>query len=481
MIKFTLDTNTKTVPFPHYWERCVGSGHAALALRQDWREQMKRCHTELGFRHVRFHGLLSDDMSTCLPINGRLQTSFSNADSIFDFLLGIGMKPFVELSFMPEALASGKETIFHYRGNITPPRNPDEWKSLVRDLAKNLISRYGRAETKEWFFEVWNEPNLPEFWKGSKKDYFSFYRHTATALKETDPELPVGGPATARNEWIPDIIEFCEKNRVPLDFISTHHYPVDAALGWSGDMEEMMSRAGRGVLKKMAQQARRQSGKYPLFYTEWSSSSGCRDPYHDDPYAAPFIIKTLLDNRNLVDLYSYWTFSDIFEELSFPAQPFHGGFGLLNLHGIPKPAYWAFHMLHKTGQEEIPLNCENPSTIEAVATRDKNRLVMLFANHQVPGQPIQEEKINLSVGGLNLKKITAFIERTDDTSGNPKKLWIEMGRPDYPDMKTVQELINASKPDRKIMKFDTAGADAVFSFSMPPHGCALITLNEVPG
>jgi len=186
--------------FEHYWEHTVGSGHATLALRSDWQKQLSRCHKELGFRHVRFHALLCDDVGTLVREEDKLIYSFFNTDQIFDFLLGAGIRPFVELSFMPEALASGSATVFHYRGNITPPRDYNEWTALISKLAAHWVDRYGAPEVRQWFFEIWNEPNLKAFWTGSREDYFKFYKVTARAIKRVDDGLQVGGPATADNQ-----------------------------------------------------------------------------------------------------------------------------------------------------------------------------------------------------------------------------------------------------------------------------------------
>src|SRR4030095_2077836 len=154
-ISFFCDLAEATTPLPHFWEHTVGSDHAPVALRADWQSQLQRCHKELGFRYVRFHGLLSDDMGTLVRENGKLLYSFFNADQVFDFLLSIGMKPFVELSFMPKALASGHRTVFHYRGNVTPPKEIKKWAELVKRLVRHCVNRYGVEEVKEWFFEVW--------------------------------------------------------------------------------------------------------------------------------------------------------------------------------------------------------------------------------------------------------------------------------------------------------------------------------------
>ena len=192
-MKITVLTDQKRGEVKKYWTKCVGSCHAATALREDWRRQLKKCREELGFEYVRFHGLLNDDMSVCLRNeDGFLEYSFFNIDSIFDFLLDIGMKPFIELSFMPSALASGSQTVFHYLGNITPPKDYNEWGALIGALAEHLVRRYGTEEVRKWFFEVWNEPNLKDFfWSGTMEEYFQLYKSAALAIKKVDSKLAV--------------------------------------------------------------------------------------------------------------------------------------------------------------------------------------------------------------------------------------------------------------------------------------------------
>ncbi|MEO8810011.1 MAG: glycosyl hydrolase family 39, partial [Rhodanobacter sp.] len=226
--RFTCDFSAKPEPLPHFWEHCVGSGHATLALRADWQAQLKQCREELGFRHVRFHGLLDDDMNTVIDQGNELIYSFHNADQIYDFLRSIDMRPIVELSFMPSALSSGDKTTFHYKANVTPPADYDQWATLVSKAASHWIDRYGAKEVSLWPMEVWNEPNMKSFWTGSQEDYFRLFEITHKALKHVHADLTVGGPVTAQNAWIDEFLEYCSNAGVPPDFISTHTYPTDA-------------------------------------------------------------------------------------------------------------------------------------------------------------------------------------------------------------------------------------------------------------
>lgn len=120
---FKCDVNGAASPLPHFWEHTLGSDHALMALRADWREQMRRGYDEFGFRHLRFRDLLCDDVGTLIFQGDKRSYSFHNADQIFDFLLSICMKPFVELSFMPGTVPLGDKTIFHYRANVTLPKD----------------------------------------------------------------------------------------------------------------------------------------------------------------------------------------------------------------------------------------------------------------------------------------------------------------------------------------------------------------------
>ena len=350
MANFTCDVNSAQSAFPHFWEHTVGSGHATLALRADYQKQLTRCHNELGFTHVRFHGILSDDMGTLVCEMDKLVYSFFNADQVCDFLLSTGMKPFIEFSFMPLTLSSGNDIVFHYKGNITPPRDYNAWETLINKLVAHWKERYGIEEIRKWFFEIWNEPNLSAFWTGSQQDYFSLYQHSARAIKNVDEQLKVGGPATAENAWITEFRNFCDNNNAPYDFISTHHYPTDAFGKPGDDTIAQLAASTRSILKQQTIETKQKAGDKPVYYTEWSTSSNPFDELHDLPYAAAFITKTIMEARGLVEGYSYWTFSDIFEENYFSSIPFHGGFGLLNIYGIPKPSYRAFELLHRLGE-----------------------------------------------------------------------------------------------------------------------------------
>ena len=417
-------------------------------------------------------------MGTLVKENDELVYSFFNVDQIFDFLLSINMRPFVELSFMPTAIASKGDSVFHYRGNITPPTHDRDWNALIDTLVRHWVERYGIAEVRQWFFEVWNEPNLPAFWTGTQADYFHLYQLTARAIKAIDGALVVGGPATASNEWIPEFSKFCHKNRVPLDFISTHHYPTDAFGKPGDDTVEQLAKSHRSVLREEAQRVHDQAGTTPVYYTEWCTSSNPFDDLHDQPYAAAFIIKSALDVCQLVRAYSYWTFSDIFEENYFSSKAFHGGFGLITIDGIAKPAYRAFQFLHRLGDQIYAVDGSHP-TVDVWVTSKEDVVSILVTNGALPKHPITDELVTIALDGVALVS-SAIIERIDDDNANARAVWIEMGQPERPTPRQRQALEAASLCRPELQAVTVQHGTATLTLMMPPQGTALVTLRFSP-
>lgn len=470
-VKYEIDGTKTGREFPHYWEVSVGSCHAATLLREDVRNQIRKAHEEIGFKYIRFHGLFDDDMSVVMKNMmsfGKTQISFFNIDCIFDFLLEIGMKPFLELGFMPEVLASGTTTCFHYKGNITMPKEDEKWQELLTLFIQHLQERYGIEEVESWFFEVWNEPNLSFFFDGTQEDYFHLYEITANAIKSVNANLKVGGPSTSNNMWIPEFKEFCSKNQVPLDFISTHHYPSDDPLSTAGmngpgtkgagfdpeaiekmkamapeKIEEMMAaffnrenKNPRDILSKLTKKAKEEAGELPLYYTEWNVG------HYDVSYAAAGVTQTFAENENLVEGYSYWCISDIFEEMGLHGLPFNNEFGLVNVYGIRKPVYRLFEALHEAGSRRLEVSGEGSRTAEVLALEDENQVMLFAYNHDIEEREIQAEEMELTVLGEYQSIQKAVI---DETHCAPYAVWEAQGKPAYPNKSQLEEIEKASE------------------------------------
>ena len=447
-VLFSADLSSVSLPLRQPWQWCVGSGHATLALRADWQAQLAQAKRDLGFRHVRFHGILDDDMGTLIDQDDQALYSFFNTDRIFDFLLSIDMKPVVELSFMPRMLSSAGNIVFHYQGNITPPSDYAQWGVLIGKLVTHWVDRYGIDEVAQWPFECWNEPNLPAFWTGDQAAYFKLYRTTVEAIKAVDGRLQVGGPVSAGNDWLDAFTAFCTNEKVEFDFISTHYYPTDPFGSTDTDTVSQLADSPPGVMRKRAEEARTVAGKLPLYYTEWSISSNPRDPFHDASFAAALATRIVMSVDDVVDGYSYWTFSDIFEENYFPSAPFHGGFGMMNLYGVPKPIYRAFEMLRTLGDAHVAVDGSH-ATLAAWVGKNADPAdgtTAIVINQAMPRHDIAEETLTLRLTVPDAWVVAAVtIERIDGAHADPEAAWRAMGAPEYPSPAQVERLLVASR------------------------------------
>ena len=324
---------------------------------------------------------------------------------------------------------------------------------------------------------MWNEPNLREFWTGSRQDYFTLYQATAEAIKAVDPSLQVGGPATARDGWIDEFIDYCETAGVAADFVSTHHYPTDAMWNEAADTRTQLAGSRRSILRQWAQDTRRRTRGRPLYYTEWNTSSNPRDALHDEAYAAAFVVKTLMEVSDLVKGYSFWTFSDIFEESYFPSMPFYGGFGLLTLHGIPKPTYRAFELVHRLGHERLLVDGLHHTVDAWVVRGNRNarEVTIVLTNHALPRHAIDTERVQVMLVGAAEPR-QAFAERIDRDHANPKREWCAAGSPEYLDSAQVDHLQTASRVSREPVPCDYADCTLRFEMPLPPHAVAAVTV-----
>ncbi|QUQ72476.1 xylan 1,4-beta-xylosidase [Kutzneria sp. CA-103260] len=364
----------------HFWNRVVGAGRANEGLRADWQQQLSTARSRGGFKYLRFHGLFHDDMF----VYREGEPYFHYVDLLFDAILQAGMRPFVEFGFSPSQLARETSTVFWWGAHGAPPTDYAKWAELVRATVDHWVSRYGLAEVREWYFEIWNEPNLAPFFRGTRSEYFSLYQVSVEAIKSVDSALRVGGPATSnfvpdsrfegetedlsqhevalsaddldaltwKPVWVTAFLTFCAENSLPVDFVSCHPYPTD----WALDAHNQGRKLTRGVnatpTDLRAVRTLIDKSPYPkaeIHLTEWNSSSSPRDYTHDYPQAATYVVKANLESLGLVDSLAYWTFTDIFEENGAGQEPFHGGFGMLNQHGIPKPTMHAYRMLNALG------------------------------------------------------------------------------------------------------------------------------------
>lgn len=442
-----IDFDKSSGPLNTMFRECIGAGRANEGLRADWQQQLAMVKQECGFKYIRMHGLLTDDMGVYREDeNGNPEYNYQYIDVLHDYILSIGMKPFVELGFMPAALASGDKTIFWWRGNVTPPKDYNKWEDLIRNLTMHFTERYGAEEVKTWYFEVWNEPNLKDaFWTGTMEEYFKLYEYAVRGIKSVNPAYKVGGPATAGAAWVPEMIQFCEENSVPIDFISTHTYGVKQGYldetGTSGTILDKAEWAVSGdVIKSRKQIENSTMPALELHYTEWSSSYTPADPVHDSYHQAPYILEKLKQVGDAANSMSYWVFTDIFEESAPRFTPFHGGFGLLNYQGIKKPAYYAYSFLNKLGKTE--LHNTDSSSWACKSENGDLQLLLWDYTYTHPGDSVLNQmfyvrdlpskskgKLSVEINNIPRGAYTLEIYRIGYRVNDPYSEYLSMGRP----------------------------------------------------
>jgi xylan 1,4-beta-xylosidase len=482
-------------PLDTMFRFCVGAGRANEGLRADWQRQLTEAHRECGFKYIRFHGLFDDDMGVYREVNGKPEYNWQYIDALYDFLESIGMKPFVELSFMPDALASGSQTIFWYRGNVTPPKDMKKWADFIRAFVEHEKERYGDAEVKTWYFEVWNEPNLHNgFWTGTQQDYFNFYAATARAIKSVSPEYKVGGPATAGCGWVPEFIHFCATNHAPVDFISTHTYGVDAGyLDETGAHGTALSRNPDSIWGDVKRVRREISESampnLELHFTEWSSSYTPSDPFHDSYLSAAYILDKLKNCGDAAQSMSYWTFTDIFEESGPRWEAFHGGFGLINYQDIKKSAFYAYQFLNRLGPIELKDNdpsswiCkDNSGGVQALVWDftnifpRTNMINQVFYKRDLPAKP--KDKVTLAVSHLPKGKYTMQIYQIGYRVNDAYDTYLDLGSPAQLTRAQVAEIKAKNSGAPLAIRTVKIGADGKFKqqFDLRENDVVLVML-----
>jgi xylan 1,4-beta-xylosidase len=467
-----IDAQAQTTPFPHYWEEMFGSGRAILTLRESYRQDVRAVKQVADFRYVRFHAIFHDELGVYNEDeHGNPVYNFSYVDQVYDGLLKNGVKPFVEISFMPKKLAFNPDALhpFWYKQNVSPPKSMERWDDLIKHFAQHLVDRYGIEEVSSWYFEVWNEPNI-DFWNGipRQRSYFDLYAHTARALKSVNPRLRVGGPATAAAAWIGDFLKFAIESQVPVDFVSTHGYADDTVQDLFGTNEDipMDDRVCRAAAKVKDEIKASGRPDLPLIWSEWNVQG--MTEARDTIFVGPALANTVRECDGLINMLSFWTFSDVFEEGGPIPKPFEGQFGLRAKGGINKPSYYAYGLLHQLGSEQMA----NASK-DLIVTRTANGGLVIAAWNLVdPGQKGMTQSIKLSFLHVPADAHVT-IQRIDADHGNVLKEYAAMGRPLDPTPDQVEQLNRETAmppPEDKKLQ------GGKLSLSLTPNALALIKI-----
>jgi len=363
------------------WRKLAAFGRAAEGLRGEWRNQLRNIQNDIPFEYIRFHGIFSDDMMVYSEDSeGNPEYNFSYVDELIDFFMEVRIKPFIELSFMPEKLASKQRHVFNWNANMSFPKNINKWKDLIENFLLHLLQRYGIKEVSSWYFEIWDgfipgETNI-------EKD-LELFKETYLSIKKMNSNLKVGGVNSHLEEMIytnllEDYDVFCKKEDIVLDFVSGKAYAVEPE-DKNESMSSLMAKTNNNLKDKMIFQDSLNYSIYsnqnyiansidkvleklkkssvlnkPLFLTEWNNIPDPRDLLHDTCYKSAFLVKNIIENFNKVEALGYWTFTDIFEEVKRTKNnTFHGGVGFVTTNGLKKPIYHAYSFLNKLGERII--------------------------------------------------------------------------------------------------------------------------------
>ncbi len=464
-----------------------GEGPGSNNIGAEFAQALRIARAELGATHIRAHailttparlagvaladGLTQEDIEHPVyhEVNGEPRYDFTNIDRIYDDLLEIGLRPVVELSFMPRDLASDPDaTVFAYRGIISPPRDWKRWEALIHRLAAHLVERYGIEEVTQWGFEVWNEPNLKVFWSGTQEEYFRLYELSARAIKSVDERLLVGGPSSAAAEWISALLDFVRGKQLPLDFVSTHTYgnlPLD--------IRQALKAYGCENVK--------------IWWTEWGVSPTHFAAVDDEAFGAPFVLHGMKSIQGRGDALSYWVISDHFEELGRPSKLLHGGFGLLTIGNLRKPRFWALALLQDMGTDLVRLDLQGDgagSLVDAWATRKADGSIDILAwngtldQSKVQGSPLLNRRLRISIEQLEDRPYHCSLARVDARHSNIAAHW--QSERDWPTAAQWKQLHAADKLDEQSLPdVKPTGSIAHFDLELPMPG--VLRLRLTPG
>jgi xylan 1,4-beta-xylosidase len=478
--EITIDLSLAGRPLDRFFDLSVGADYPGTLIRPDSQAHLKLAVDELGFRYIRFHDIFHDVLGTVRIVDGRTVYDWTKIDRLYDDLLAKGIRPFIELGFTPQAMATSGQTIFYWKGNTSHPRL-EPWRNLIDTFVRHLRDRYGVAEVRHWYFEVWNEPNLAGFWeRADQQAYFDLYTVTARTIKAIDPTLQVGGPSTAGAAWVPEFLEYARRTDTPVDFVTTHTYGVDHGfLDEQGESDTKLSPSPDAIVgdvRRVRQQISQSSfPTLPLYFTEWSTSYTPRDAVHDSYISAPYILSKLKATQGLVQGMSYWTYTDLFEEPGPPPTPFHGGFGLINREGIRKPAFFAYKYLNELRGKEIP-----SSDAESLLATDGVSAAALIWKWQQPDQKVSNRPFftkivpstavpvaRLAFRHLKAGEYRLQVKRTGFRANDAYSAYIEMGAPASLSTTQLNELRALTKDMPEIDRMITIAANGEHTMDVP--------------
>lgn len=352
----------------HNWRKVASVGQASDILLNKVQDMLRRMQKDIGYEYLFFNGILSDSLFVfSMDENNVPRYNFVYADQVFDFLKSIHLRPFMQFSYMPSALAKNpKHYLFHHL--VSEPKSIALWCDLIEAFMKHIISRYGMDEIVQWKFSVWHLPDTPSRLYGFEKqeDFFRFYQRTFDVVKQFSPDICFGLPCTfylndnEHSEWYLDFLCQCRKHGCNPDFVAFTFYDMKMANEKNksrsafGFTDPMILNPKEDGLKKFLSSVKKelkQSGlaELPFYVCEWNNTPSQQDLLNDTCFKSCYLIKNITENYDRFDGLSYWALTDLMSEAPLPNKLLFGGPGLFTVNGLPKANYYALYLLRQLG------------------------------------------------------------------------------------------------------------------------------------
>ncbi len=479
------DWRAKPAPLRHSWKRIANIDQFRWLSRADVLEHLKMARDEFGITHVRAAGMYSPEMrvwerklSHWKQRNAQPCPNWQYVDLNLESLLQLGLKPVYTTCFTPRGMTTGTKTCWPDGNPVSMPDDLDEWSRFVADGVSHHIKRYGAEEVGSWLFECWNEPNLAGFFDGTREDFFRLWSATWRAVKSVDSTLRLGGPSTARGEWIGEFLDFCDLDGTPPDYLITHIYnndsesePLSPFDGPASARVKDSPDFAAGVIRGTRRMLDERGWKGEVHWNEWGRSWFPYDLRKETALEPAFIVKTMCEVSQEADEFAFWCLSDIYDQCGRQSSEFDGNYGMLSLHGLRKQSWFAHQLLGMLGKMRVPVVGQSES-FGALATWCEGKPAVIFwAFPKHPEEPTSE--IQIEVGWTNH---AATLYRLDESENNVILDWKRAGSPAYPNPAEIQALrkSNTLTPAAASELARCPGAPRL-AFSMKCPGVALLS------
>lgn len=484
-------------PFRHTWEGIVNVDQFRWLVRRDMQEQVALAARELHARHVRAVGMFDDEMRVFCPgpegfgrpgVN-EPRTNWQIVDYTIDSLLAAGCHPMFTTSFIPSAMASGPTTVFTTQGRTSPPRDWLQWERFVTESVTHAVERYGLAIVRQWYFEVWNEPNIAGwFWGGDQAAFLQLWQTTYRAIKSVDASLRVGGPSTAKAEWLEEVLAFGDRHHCRPDYLIAHVYNNDSSVAgqaltpFDGPPEDRGNKSANfsiGVMRGVRALTQRLGYKGEVHWNEWGRFYHAVELRRESACEPAFIVRSLAEVSQDADQFAYWCLSDIYDQVGYGREAFFGGYGLLSLQGLRKPAYHTFQLLSRLGTRRVSIESRGTDDLlNAIATVGERQAHVLVYAYQHEDTTVRRDVVATVELPADAKRVTLY--RVDSTENNVITQWQELGSPMYLSPAQTRELAaqNALRPCPGAVTLSGAEGRQTARFTLESPGIALLEIDR---